>query len=153
MFPAQYLKSVGQNFSKCTYYAQWILLLATLSPQHISRVRATIRQKVDFLIWIPYTSSDRIWSTRPMNNTWNWFVLPPESTPQCPLIAINPNTSMHGHHIQYFSFAQNKTLFLHALTGRCIQLRRQGRQEWACHFHFLVLDHITDLQKVWGQRY
>ena len=96
MFPAQYPKSVGQNFSKCTYYAQWISLLATLSPQHISRVRATIRQKVDSLIWIPYTGSDRIWSTRPMKNTRGWFVLPPESTPQGPLIAINLNACMHG---------------------------------------------------------
>lgn len=90
MFPKDIPDILGQNFKKCTYFQEWLQLLQRLTVSSKSRVRATVRAKFNSLIWIPYTGSDRMWSTRP-NSSRGWFGLPKGQPLAGPQIAFNPN--------------------------------------------------------------
>ncbi|KAI6044342.1 hypothetical protein EDC04DRAFT_2561460, partial [Pisolithus marmoratus] len=90
MFPLTVPITCAQNFGKATYYHQWLDLIASLGSQSTKRLRATIWAKFDSLIWIPWTGSDQMWCTRPVQSR-GWFALPIGSHPAGPQIAINPN--------------------------------------------------------------
>lgn len=92
LFPERPPLTKTQNFSKCTYFIKWIDLLQSLSVASISRVRAAIKAKFNTLLWIPYTGSDRMWSTRPMKGR-GWYSLPSGQPPSGPQIAFNPRTA------------------------------------------------------------
>lgn len=96
LFPLQFPTSSGQNFRKCTYYTQWLNLISALNQQSLRRVRATIKTKFDSLAWIPYTQSDRMWSTRPCTGVRVWSMLPQGQPYAGPQIALNPRSRHLG---------------------------------------------------------
>ncbi|KIK74536.1 hypothetical protein PAXRUDRAFT_38298, partial [Paxillus rubicundulus Ve08.2h10] len=92
MFPAVKPASIGQNFRQATYYAQWANLRESLNPQGISRVRTAIKIQFDTLKWIPYTQTDKMWSTRKVKGR-QWHSLPERQNLGGPLIALSPKAT------------------------------------------------------------
>jgi hypothetical protein len=78
-----------QNFGKCTYYANYVALAGAITKKSLSRMRRVLRAEFDKLAWVPYTETDRMWSTGKKKGS-GWKVLPRGAKGGGPNIGINP---------------------------------------------------------------
>ncbi|KAG1851062.1 hypothetical protein DFJ58DRAFT_661763 [Suillus subalutaceus] len=92
LFPKSYDEAASspgrQNYGKCTYYSDYLALARVISGNALAKTRWALRVEFDKLVWVPYTQSDRIWSTKNIN-TSTWRALP-SGKKGGPLIGINP---------------------------------------------------------------
>lgn len=89
-FPADQPTNIGQNFRKCSYYVKWHELKCCLSKESVKQVRAILWSKFNTLAWVPYTQSDRMWTTC-QNPGQDWKVLPADQPHVGPQVASHPN--------------------------------------------------------------
>ncbi|KAG6370137.1 hypothetical protein JVT61DRAFT_12439 [Boletus reticuloceps] len=90
-FPLQRPDRRPQNFPKCRYYQDWMVLIDTLTPSSLQRVRATLQTEFDKLIWVPFTGADRMWETRTKEKSRGWLHLPQTKKWEGPHIAFSPH--------------------------------------------------------------
>jgi hypothetical protein len=80
--------SKRQNFGRCTYYINYVAFARAITKPSLARARRALRNQFDQLAWVPYTQSDRMWTTGKMKGS-RWMVLP-RGAKGGPAIAINP---------------------------------------------------------------
>ncbi|KAG1853674.1 hypothetical protein F4604DRAFT_1591413 [Suillus subluteus] len=88
-FPEKFDNVKRQNFGKCTYYIQYVAFAVATSTKSLARTRRALRVEFDKLAWVPYTGTDRMWSTGKVTGS-EWKVLPRGGDGKGPAIGINP---------------------------------------------------------------
>ncbi|KAH9931385.1 uncharacterized protein B0H18DRAFT_832582, partial [Fomitopsis serialis] len=79
-----------QNFTNCTYWKLWGGLVGgRTTPVNVNLIRGAVFRLYDELLWLPYTESDRIWTTK-TTTAMRANRIPCDSDAPAPLLAINP---------------------------------------------------------------
>jgi hypothetical protein len=89
LFPEAIEDAKRQNFGRCTYYANYVAFVGAITKKSLSRARRVLRAEFDKLAWVPYTETDRLWSTGKKKGS-GWKVLPHGANGGGPAIGINP---------------------------------------------------------------
>lgn len=79
-----------QQFTKATYYRNWMDMLSRLNDEDAELVRRRVRRQFNKLLWVPFPGSDRMWQTKRMD-TREWLREPKYSNGTGSLVAIAIN--------------------------------------------------------------
>ena len=98
LFPERRPQQLGQNFGKCSYFLDWLRLMASLDHASKMRVHTVVRVKFNELSWVPFTKCDRMWCTSRAAGT-QWGYLPGGNGRQGagPQIALNSKAVRRGN--------------------------------------------------------
>ncbi|KAG2354760.1 hypothetical protein BDR07DRAFT_1242727, partial [Suillus spraguei] len=61
IFPKTIEDAKRQNFSRCTYYTNYVALASAITKKSLIRVRNVLRTEFDKLAWVSYTRTDHLW--------------------------------------------------------------------------------------------
>lgn len=89
LFPETIENAKRQNFGRCTYYTKYVDFARIITKKSLSRARRVLKAEFDKLAWVPYTRTDRLWSSGKMQGA-AWEMLPRGANRGGPAIAINP---------------------------------------------------------------
>ncbi|KAG1793321.1 uncharacterized protein HD556DRAFT_1238042 [Suillus plorans] len=89
LFPETIENAKRQNFGRCTYYTKYVAFARVITKKSLSRARRVLKAEFDKLAWVPYTRTDRLWSSGKMQGA-AWEMLPRGANRGGPAIAINP---------------------------------------------------------------
>ncbi|KAK7675980.1 hypothetical protein QCA50_014254 [Cerrena zonata] len=78
-----------QNFRNCVYWQNWRQLIAEMTPTNAIITTACIKAKFDTLLWLPFASADRLWTTKLSRNVYQ-FLPSDEPARAAPQIVFNP---------------------------------------------------------------
>lgn len=65
-----------QNFPRMRYYQEWNTLMDSLSSKEAEIVRKSFWKTFKTFKWLPLTDADRLWCTKVVKPTAEWFHLP-----------------------------------------------------------------------------
>ena len=85
--PTYKLKPSSQHWPGCWYYNDYHDLVKRLPKEQWVQVREAIIEKMNTLLWIPATRSDKLWNMTGNDNTWHQLPHPGAGGPH---IYINP---------------------------------------------------------------
>lgn len=76
--PCGAIKRKMQSTSSCRYYQDWHSLISRVEKSDVERIRKRLRPLFDQLHWLPWTTTDKMWSTTPpkgIKGIWSFLSL------------------------------------------------------------------------------